>query len=147
MRIYYRGPDALVTDERFVWRTSAPQIVAIRELNHVRLARTDVPDPRSTAAMVAGAGMAAAAAAGFVVAGALIGTVLGALAIVTVAVSVTARQLRTVRLWQVHGAFQGIYVVLYESTDERVFNQVTRALRRAIEGCDPSPAGRDLVTA
>jgi hypothetical protein len=70
MRIYYRGPDAFVTDERFVWRTAAPRIFAIRELHRVVLVRDNVVNPRSGAALAVAVALAAAAAAGWVVAGA-----------------------------------------------------------------------------
>ena len=59
MRTYYRGPDALVTDEHFVWRTATPRIFAVRELRNVGLVRDDVVDRRPDVAMVAAAGMAA----------------------------------------------------------------------------------------
>jgi hypothetical protein len=145
MRIYYRGPDALVTDERFVWRTPAPQIFAVRDLRRVGLVRENVPDPRSGAALVAAIGMAAAATAGWVVAGTTVGTALGALAMITLVAAVTTRQLRTVRVWQVRAIYRGALTVIYQSPDARVFNQVTRALRRAIEDTRPTPTGRDLA--
>jgi hypothetical protein len=147
MRVYYRGPDALVTDERFVWRTAAPRIFAVRELRRVVLVRENVPDPRSGAALVAAIGMGAAAAAGWVVAGRTVGTGLGALAMITLVVAVTTRQLRTVRMWQIRATYRGAVTVIYQSPDARVFNQVTRALRRSIEDARPTPTTRDLAIA
>lgn len=37
------------------------------------------------------------------------------------------------RTFVLYATYRGIGVALYSSTDERVFNQVSRALRRAIE--------------
>ena len=145
MRVYYRGPDALVTDERFVWRAAAPQIFAVRELHRVGRVRADVPDPRSGGLMAIAVGLAAAAVAGWTVAGPLAGGALGASAMVVLLVAVTARQLRRVHMWQVHATYRGAVTVIYQSTDERVFNQVTRALLRAIEDSRPTPTGRDLA--
>ena len=147
MRIYYRGPDALITDERFVWRTAAPRIFPIRELRRVGLVRDDVPDPRSGAAMVGAAGLGTAAAVAWVSVGTTVGGALGVLAIVTLLAAVTARQLRTVHMWRLQATYRGQLTIIYESTDERVFNQVTRALRRAVEDASPTPTGRDLVIA
>jgi hypothetical protein len=39
--------------------------------------------------------------------------------------------------------YLGAEVVLYASTDARVFNQVARALRRAMEDRDPDHTGWD----
>jgi hypothetical protein len=61
--------------------------------------------------------------------------------------AVTARQLRSVHVWQVRATYRGAVTIVYESTDVRVFNQVTRALRRAIEDATPAPTGRDLAIA
>jgi hypothetical protein len=43
--------------------------------------------------------------------------------------------------------YRGATVTLYTSTDQRVFNQVTRALRRAIEDAHPPAAWPDLAVA
>jgi len=147
MRVYYRGPDALVTDERLVWRAAAPQTFAVRELHRVGRARAAVPDPRSGGAVAIAVGLGAAAVAGWAVAGPLVGGALGAMAMIALLVAVTARQLRRVHMWQVHATYRGVVTVIYQSTDERVFNQVTRALMRAIEDGRPIPTGRDLAIA
>jgi hypothetical protein len=145
--IYYRGPDALITAESFVWRTAEPRIFAIRELRHVGLVQENLADRRSGTAGIAGFGMAVGAPAVWVVAGPVPGAALGLAAIITLIVAVTARQLRTVRVWQIRATYRGVGTVLYQSPDERVFNQVTRALRRAIEDSTPTPTGRDLAIA
>jgi len=147
MRVYYRGPDALVTDERLVWRAAAPQTFAVRELHRVGRARAAVSDPRSGGAVAIAVGLGAAAVAGWAVAGPLVGGALGAMAMIALLVAVTARQLRRVHMWQVHATYRGVVTVIYQSTDERVFNQVTRALMRAIEDGRPIPTGRDLAIA
>jgi hypothetical protein len=42
------------------------------------------------------------------------------------------RRRRKISLWQVQATYRGSRVTIYASSDERVFNQVTRALSRAI---------------
>lgn len=85
MRVYYRGPDVLVTGQQMVWRPAEGRAAAfsIAELRSVRLVK---------------------------------------------------RRLGWVRKqWEIHADVGGAEVVLYTSRDERVFNAVKRALRRAME--------------
>jgi hypothetical protein len=133
MRTYYRGPDALVTDEHFVWRTRTSRIFPVRELRNVGLVRDHVVDRRPDVALVAAAGMGVFAVMMWTLAGPVVGSALGFVSLIAATVAVTTRQGRTVRVWQVRATYRGMDVVLYSSPDARVFNQVTRALRRALE--------------
>jgi hypothetical protein len=149
MRTYYRGPDALVTEEQFVWRTGTSRTFAVRELRNVGLARDDVADRRPDVAMVAAAGMVAFTATTWMLVGAVIGMALGFVSLVASTVAVATRKRRTVRLWQVRATYRGVNMTIYSSSDLRVFNQVARALRRALEVNRPShpthrEAERDL---
>jgi hypothetical protein len=47
------------------------------------------------------------------------------------------------RLWRLHAIYRGDDVVLYASTDGRVFHQITRALRRAVENLPHDDAWAD----
>ena len=73
MRTYYRGPDALVTQERFVWRTSSPRIFVVRELQNAVLVRCNVPDRRPNPALLVALTMAALAAASWMLVGPAVG--------------------------------------------------------------------------
>lgn len=131
MRTYYRGPDALVTEEHFIWRTGTSRIFPVRELHNVGLVRDDAVDRRGDVALVATAGMIGFTVTTWMLAGRVIGLALGFVSLIAATVAVTTRQRRTV--WQVRATYRGIDVVVYSSSDARVFNQVTRALRRALE--------------
>jgi hypothetical protein len=148
MRIYYRGPDASVTDEYLVWRTAAghTRSFAIRDLHHVGLARADA-DRRPDVAVVGTAALVAFAGTAWLTTGPVIGMAVGFVAMIAAAVAVTTRQHRAAQAWQVHAAYRGADTVVYASVDERVFNQVTRALRRSIEDDRAEPSTYGLAAA
>jgi hypothetical protein len=135
VRIHYGGPDVVVTSELFVrcepWKT-----FAISDLRNVGVTREEAD--RSNAATFAGAGaVVAAGALIYSVAGlwltlALVG--LAALPAAFVAVRSTHRPQRLV----LRAEYQGVVVELFSSTDARVFNQVKRALLRAMENRPPA---------
>ena len=131
MRTYYRGPDALVTEEHVVWRTGTSRILPVRELHNVGLVRDDTVDRRANIALVATAGMIGFTVTAWMLAGRVVGLALGFVSLVAATVAVTTRQRRVV--WQVRATYRGVDVVVYSSPDARVFNQVARALRRALE--------------
>ncbi|MGX6604309.1 DUF6232 family protein [Micromonosporaceae bacterium Da 78-11] len=136
MRIYYDGPDVLITESQFVWRAQPRRSFAIAHLRNVRLVRRDVK--RS----VRGPALVSALAATMVLTPGWmflttpfgrIGLVATAVAIVTLA---TARR-RTVRQWELRAAYLEREVTLYAAVEIRTFNQVTRALRRSVEDAAP----------
>ncbi|GAA3956228.1 DUF6232 family protein [Actinoplanes auranticolor] len=146
MRIYYRGPDAVVTDGHFAWLGDPVRMVLIRDLHNVRRAHTDARRANPRALQVAF--------------GALIVTAAGWTTLGTPAVYVSAPlcaaiaglctaaywRLRPQR-WELLANYRGSDVTLYATSDPRVFNQVTRALRRAVEDSRPATDGYDLVAA
>jgi hypothetical protein len=134
-RTYYRGPDAVVTSEVFVWRTAPAKIFAIRALRNVGIVRCEADGGRPHTAHAA-AGSAALALAVWPV---LDTPAVVAVAILAVAVPgvAAATYRRRRRLWEMHALYRGAEVILYASTDVRIFNQVARALRRAIEDAGP----------
>ena len=136
MRTYYRGPDALVTEEHLVWRTGTSRIFPVRELRNVGLVRGDAVDRRADIALVAAAGMVGFTLTTWMLAGRIVGLALGFVSLIAATAAVTTRQRRTV--WQVRATYRGVDVVVYSSPNARVFNQVTRALRRALEVNQPA---------
>jgi hypothetical protein len=131
-RVYYRGPDAVVTSELFIWRTAPAKTFVIRELRHVGIVRSDVEHLRSDTAHVAGGSLIVVAAAwpmlrtpGLVALGVIVFAVPGV-------VAAACWRMRP-RAWELCGMYRGMDVVLYVSTDVRVLNQVSRALQRAME--------------
>jgi hypothetical protein len=144
MRTYYRGPDAVVTSAVFAGRAAATPY-AIRELRNARITRTEHRQP--TVAHVA-AGLLGIAAAAWPLwkASPLYALALVALGVPALAVGVMIWPQRQ-QCWELWATYRGVDVALYSSTDERVFNQVARALRRAIEDSHPPAAWNDLAVA
>ena len=54
---------------------------------------------------------------------------------------------RRPRGWELRAVYRKADVVLYACDDEQRFNQVKRALQRAIEDARPPERGRDLAAA
>jgi hypothetical protein len=128
VRLYYRGPDAAVTDELFIWQTGATKAFVVAELRHVGRVRQDGGRlGRVVAAVplaVAGAGWVQLELPARWYVG--IGALVAAVALVVWPPSS--------RSWALRAAYRGAdEVTVYASTDLRVFNQVSRALQRAIE--------------
>jgi transcriptional regulator with XRE-family HTH domain len=131
-RTYYRGPDALVTDKLFVWRTTPAKGFAVRELRNVGLVRGDADPLRPYTAHVAAAALVLVAAT-WTLLNTPAAWVLGFLA-VALPGSFAAFTMRSrPRRWELRANYRGLEVVLYASSDVRVFNQVARALRGARE--------------
>ena len=134
MRTYYRGPDAVLTDDHFMWRTGAStRIFAVRELRDVGLVRGEPAGSRLGAMIVTAAGLVTLTVASWTLAGPVVGYTAAAAAVVLASIVVAARGGRSACRWSLQGTYRGVPVILYSSPDPRVFNQVTRALRRAIE--------------
>jgi hypothetical protein len=133
MRTYYRGPDALVTDDHFVWRTSSTKIYAVGELRNVGLVQGRIAASPPAAVLVTAAGLFATAAVSWTAFGVAAGYSVAALAVFITAATLAARHQRATRVWHLQATYRGIEVTLYSSSDVRMFNQVARALRRSIE--------------
>ncbi len=133
-RTYYRGPDAVVTSEVFVWRTAPARIFAIRALKKVGIVRCGADGGRPHTAHAAGSVVLVMAAWPLLDTPALMAVVV--LAVAVPGAAATYWRLRP-RLWELHAHYRGAEVILYASTDARTFNQVARALRRAMEDARP----------
>jgi hypothetical protein len=132
MRTYYDGPDALVTDHHFIWRTDPLRAFIIGDLRDVRLVQRDVGSPRVITVLAAVAAAAMIVAPGWL----LVDTMVGRLVLVgaaAAAVSLATLGRRSVHQWELRAAYQSREVVLYTTLEIRTFNQVTRALRRSVE--------------
>jgi len=129
MRTYYRGPDAIITDTHFVWQSPAVRIFAIADLDDVRLERTDARGPSGV--MVAlGFGLFAVA----VVTGLKFGVAAATpLVLAVIVLALAGLRRRGGHAWEIRARYRAQEVTLYTSPDPRIFNQVTRALRRTIE--------------
>jgi hypothetical protein len=139
-RTYYSGPDAVVTDERFIWLTAPAKAFAVPELHNVGLICTKGGRLGRYTVLAAGAAMIMAAATWTAMnhPPAYLFGFLG----ITVPSLVAAVSWRTrPRTWHIHAIYRGREVVIYSSPDARVFNQVARALRRSMEATH-SPARR-----
>lgn len=131
MRIYYRGPDALLTDDHFTWHGPERADFSIRDLREVGRVRSVAPGLSPHTLLVVGAMLAFAVAWPLVAPFAAYSVILVVLAAAMTTLVIGRR--RKVSLWQVQATYRGSRVTIYASADERVFNQVTRALSRAIE--------------
>jgi hypothetical protein len=128
VRTYYRGPDAAVTDELFIWQAGATKAFVVAELRQVSMERLD----HSRIGRVVGAVLLAVAGAGWVQLELPARWYVGIGALV-VALAVAGWPPHTLR-WSLTAAYRDEELVtLYTSADPRVFNQVSRALRRAME--------------
>ena len=135
-RTYYRGPDAVVTSELFVWRTAPARVFAIRDLRNVGIVRCDADGGHPHTTHAAGGSVVLAVAWPVLNTPVLVAVIL---AVVLPGAAVAYWRLRP-RLWELHATYRGTGVILYASADARVFNQVSRALRRAMEDADMEAA-------
>jgi len=129
MRTYYRGPDAVVTDTHFVWQGATVRIFAIADLDDVRLERSAARGP-SGVVVALGFGLFAVA----VVTGLKFGMPAATpLVVAALVLALASLRRRGGRAWAIRARYRAQDVTLYTSPDPRIFNQVTRALRRTIE--------------
>jgi hypothetical protein len=145
-RTYYRGPDAVVTDQLFAWLTRPAKSFVVRDLRSVGLVRAEMNRLRPYTVHVAG-GTLILAAATWMTLDSPAAYVLGALAVAMPSAFVVACLRMRPQRWELHATYRGARVLLYASTDVRVFNQVTRALRRAVEDARPPVGNQDLAAA
>lgn len=144
MRIYYRGPDAVVTSELFIRRGKSPGTYAICDLRNVCIA----PDQYDGSGAFVLAGAAAVAAVAVVYGFGGPWSILATVPIATAALGCgVVRWRHRPRRHELRADYRGSAVALYVSSDARVFNQVSRALRRAIENMPPPSTWDDIAAA
>ena len=152
MRTYYRGADAVVTSSVFLGGMAPAKHYAIRDLRNVRITHGDAEQLRpSVPQLVTGLLIIVLAAWPLWRAARMSALVLAALAASTLILPMTAAAVVAWRLrpqrWELRASYRGEEVALYATTDERVFNQVRRALRRAIEDARPPSSWVDHAAA
>ncbi|XVU20889.1 DUF6232 family protein [Actinoplanes sp. CA-054009] len=134
-RVYYRGPDAVVTGDHIVWLTDPVRTFPQRELSELGVVRAAPPPPSGGARALAGVSLLVAVAA----LGAAAYTdstpmwITASVVDVIAIVCVWGALGRRTRTWEIHAKHHGAKVVVYASRDDRVFHQVQRAIRRSIE--------------
>ena len=140
MRIYYRAPDVVVTSELFVVRHGpSPGRFAIRDLRDVGIASGEPEGVRPGVAILPAAVAALVAAAVVSAAGGVLVAVAIAVSACAAGVAFAVVSQHRPRRCELRATYRGREVTLYASTDARVFNQVGRALRRAIEAGNEWP--------
>jgi hypothetical protein len=137
VRVYYSGPYAYVTESVFESWSPTYRRFAVAELSEVDIALAEAPPDRALIACV-NAGVLALVAdlAGRPTLGTLWSWVVGAAAVLTVAGVIAFRYRYRPRPLELLGWYRSEYVVLFRCTDDRVFGQVSRALRRSLEHRD-----------
>jgi hypothetical protein len=147
MRTYYRGPDAFVTADQFVWLVDTPRIVPVRELRTIQRIEQAARTRSTDGLLVTAAGLGVFAAAGWLAAGPLAGALLATLAVSLLIAAVCKRQSSGARSYRVVATVRGARTTIYESRDLQRFNQVARALGRSLENCRHPRADIGLATA
>ncbi|WP_143235005.1 DUF6232 family protein [Paractinoplanes atraurantiacus] len=134
-RIYYRGPDAVVTSDHIVWLTEPVRSFPRRELRELGIVRAAPPPASAGARVLAGVSVLVAVVATGAAAYADSTTMWVTAAIIDVVavICVWGALGRRTRTWEIHAKHHGAEVVVYASRDDRVFHQVQRAIRRSME--------------
>jgi hypothetical protein len=141
-RVYFEGPDVVVTDQLFARRTEPRRTFAVAELRNTGIACHE--QARSTAYHVAVAGGGLLVVALGVLIARRLSSTTGMIATAAVVLIVLAWAGRSLwlrrRCWELRATYRGAEVLLYTNTDDAGFHQVARALRRAIEDARPRKA-------
>ena len=146
-RIYYRGPDAVVTDELFIWRGTSARSFLVRDLHNVGEVRVAAEPASPATVLTVAAGTVAAVGAGWTLLQPPTAYAIGLLAVTVPLAFTVPSMVRRARGWELHATYRGTDVVLYACADERRFGQVKRALRRSLENGRPHGKGLDLAAA
>jgi ABC-type phosphate transport system permease subunit len=137
MRTYYRGPDAIVTSEVFLRHGPPTERFVIRDLRSVGIAMGEPKGVRLITVALPAAAAAMVAAVIVSVAGAVLAGVVILVSAVGAGLACAVAQQHRPRRWELRALYRNRFVVVFESADQRVFHQVSRALRRAIEDARP----------
>jgi Flp pilus assembly protein TadB len=144
MRIHYEGPEAVVTSDYFIRRGPQPNTYVIRDLRDVCIA----PDEASGLGAIGYSAAAALIAAFVIYEASSPWYALAFLGVSTVAIGcVAVRRAHRPRRHELRASYHGDRVALYASSDARVFNQVSRALLRAMENLPPPSRWSETMAA
>jgi Family of unknown function (DUF6232) len=144
MRIYYRGPDALVTDSQFIWGAQAAKHFAVAELRKVEIVQRTTGSRLGRAAFAGLAATALVLVPGWVILDSTVAH-LALAATAAALVTLTALLRRPTRHWELRAEYRHREVLLYSCTNPTTFNQVIRALRRSVESSGPARPRRRMV--
>jgi hypothetical protein len=146
MRVYYRGPDALITESQFIWYGEVPRTFSINDLRGARMTRRQVKGTWATTTAAAAAGTALVLAPGYFI----LPTLTERLSLVGVAVLIVIAAIvrtRTGSRWELIASYPGRQVTIYEANDFTTFHQVVRGLGRVLEsGPVLAPRSRYVTT-
>jgi hypothetical protein len=141
MTTFYRGPYARITHKVFEVYRQDGRLFVIRDLKRVFV----VPGGtgHQGAVRICSGGISGAAAV-IVALGRTVNVwpviVLAAVALFASGVALGASTSTRARPHQLWGSYRGRLTCLFESTDERTFGQVRRALLRALQSRDDTPS-------
>jgi hypothetical protein len=146
MRVYYRGPDALITESQFIWLAESPRAFAVNELRGAHITRRQVKGAWAPATAAAAAATALVLAPGYAMVHSLTGrlSLVGAAALIVILALIRSR---TGSHWELIASYRDRRVTIYQAFDATTFNQVSRALGRALESSYVVvPRSRSVVT-
>ncbi|HEX8346214.1 MAG TPA: DUF6232 family protein [Actinoplanes sp.] len=146
MRTYYRGNDVVVTDVLFIRRTTPMQSFVIRDLHDVGMVRGGC-GPLAPGLAYATGGALIMVAIGWLLLNEPVTHVVALLGLAMSAVAAGAYWGARSHAWELRATYRHADVLLYSSSDSRVFNQISRALQRSMEDAGPPSAWYDLAAA
>jgi hypothetical protein len=134
MTVYYRSRDVVITGESFRWRAGPPRGHRIADLRSVGMTRGPAARAGIGGTPSVALGTGAVAAASWPVAGSTLAVGAGIVLAFGLGIATVATRGRGGRhSWELHATVHGVDTVLYASSDEQTFRQVTRGLVRAME--------------
>ncbi len=146
MRVFYRGPDALITESQFVWLAESPRAFGVNELRGATITRRQVKGAWAPATAAAAAATALVLAPGYAMLTSLTARLsLGGVAALIVIFALLRS--KTGSRWELIASYPDRRVTIYRAYDATAFHQVSRALGRALEsGFTIAPRSRSVVT-
>ncbi|MET0418325.1 MAG: DUF6232 family protein [Actinoplanes sp.] len=146
MRVYYRGPDALITESQFVWLAETPRVYPVNELRAARITRRQVKGAWAASTAAAAAASALVLAPGYAILTS-VGARLSLVGVAALIVILAVIRTRTGSRWELIASYPGRRLVIYEAYDATTFHQVSRALGRVLEnGPVARPRSRSVAT-
>lgn len=144
-RTYYQGPDAVIIGDAITWLVGEhPAPVKLTDVENIILTKPVSRRPRWVGTAAAIVVLTATAILASLLDDAVAWIPGGALA--AVLLGYAWRPTRP-RRWEMHATTrQGTQIVLYANQDKQVFDRVTRAVRRSIDGNTPPGAYRHLAS-
>ncbi len=131
MTVLYRGPHGWVTHDVIATGDTAWRRIPIAELSGVHIVRCRSGNATSVHRAFAGSTLLMALV--IMPVGGWPAAVLAVALAVAAMIAVVARQIRQHDRWELTARHRGAPILLFGSTDQREFDQVCRAVQRALE--------------